>query len=91
MKPMPSRFSDSLRTLRGARFIALMVIAVAIVVYIAPYIVGSTQCVTSAEQSVRDCLGQIYNEARSDTNLAAGVIALAVILAAWRPVPESAD
>ena len=69
-----------------------MVIAVAIVVYIAPYIVGSTQCVSSAEQSVRDCLGQIYNEARSDTkSLAAGVIALAVILAAWRPVPESAD
>lgn len=74
--------------IRDVRLIALSVIIAAVALYLAPYLVGALECVGDTEPPVKQCLGKIYHDARSDTNLAAGVIALAIILAAWRPLPE---
>ena len=74
--------------IRDVRLIALSVTVVAITLYLAPYLVGALECVGDTDLAVNKCLTKVYDEARSDTNLAAGIIALAVILAAWRPVPE---
>ena len=80
-----------LRRLSYARFVALVVIAFAIVMYAAPYLLDAVQCTSQSLQPIGRCVVDVYDGARSDTNLAAGIIALAVTLAAWRPVPESAD
>ena len=74
--------------LRDVRLIALLIIVVAVALYLGPYVVDAMECVGDAEAPVKECLAEIYHNARSDTNLAAGVIALAIILAAWRPVPD---
>lgn len=71
--------------MRYARFVALLVIAFAIVMYAAPYAVDAAQCTISDAPPRSKCLAAAYNRARKDTNLAAGIIALAVTLAAWRP------
>ena len=79
--------------MRDARLIALSVIVIAVILYLAPYVVGATECIGEPKPkvTVRECMTDIYHDARSDTNLAAGVIALAVILAAWRPIPEGTE
>lgn len=82
---------NALGKIRNLRFLALLVILGAVVLYIAPYLVGAIECVGDMEPPIKQCLGKIYHDARSDTNLAAGIIALAVILAAWRPVPDGAE
>ena len=85
--------SSRLGRLRDARLIALSVIVIAVILYLAPYVVGATECIGKPKPkvTVRECMTDIYHDARSDTNLAAGVIALAVILAAWRPIPEGTE
>ena len=77
--------------IRDVRLIALFVKVVAVARYLAPYLVGAIECVSDTTLPVKQCLSDIYDEARGDTNLAAGIIALAVILAAWRPVPEESE
>lgn len=97
---MFSGFGNAFRKIRDIRLIALLIIAAAITMYVAPYLFGVMRCIDqpdhqakSTEQpiAVRECMTEIYHHARSDTNLAAGVIALAIILAAWRPVPEGTE
>ena len=73
------------RGIRRARYVALLVIALAIVMYAFPYLLDAAQCIIEVEQPRLKCLDTIYNRARRDTNLAAIIIALAVTLAAWRP------
>ncbi len=80
------------RAIRDARRMALGIISAVIVLYIAPYFLDAVGCIGDAigcigesTCSIRGCLGMVYSAARQDTNLAACVIALAVILAAWRP------
>ena len=77
--------------MRYAQFVALLVIAFAIVMYAAPYAIDAAQCTVSDQPPRSKCLAAAYNRARKDTNLAAGVIALAVTLAAWRPGRDDAD
>ena len=88
---MASRIGNALGRLRGVRFVALLVIGIAITLYLAPYVADAGRCLDDAEPPVKECLGEIYAEMRADTNLAAGIIALAVILAAWRPLPDGAE
>ena len=76
---------SALSRMRYVRFVALLVIAFAIVMYAAPYAIDAAQCTISNEPPRSKCLAAAYNSARKDTNLAAGIIALAVTLAAWRP------
>ena len=74
------------RRIRRARYVALVVIGFALAMYAAPYLVDALQCAgESAADQVLECLGETYDRARQDTNLAAITIALAVTLAAWRP------
>ena len=88
--------NGTVRRVGLARYAALVVITLALFLYLTPYVVDALQCVRSAEQpaaqredgtdlSFRQCLGETYDMARQDTNLAAIIIALAVILAALRP------
>ena len=79
--------------LRDARLIALSVIVAAVILYLAPYVVGATECIgkPNPKVTVRECITDIYHDARPDTNLAAGIIAPAIILAAWRPVSDDAE
>ena len=74
------------RRIRRARYVAMVVIGLALAMYAAPYLVDALQCVNEneADQALK-CLDKIYDRARRDTNLAAIIIALAVTLAAWRP------
>ena len=88
---MFARIGNITGKLRDVRLIALFIIVVAVALYLGPYVVNAVECVGDVEPPASECLSKIYDEARGDTNLAAGVIALAIILAAWRPVPESAD
>ena len=74
------------RRIRRARYVALVVIGFALAMYAAPYLVDALQCAgESTADQVLECLGETYDRARQDTNLAAITIALAVTLAAWRP------
>ena len=75
------------RRIRRAWYVALAlaVIAFAIVMYASPYLLDAAQCIAEVEQPRSKCLGETYNQARRDTNLAAIIIALAVTLAALRP------
>ena len=74
------------RRIRRARYVALVVIGFALAIYAAPYLVDALQCAgESTADQVLECLGETYDRARQDTNLAAITIALAVTLAAWRP------
>ena len=68
-----------------ARYVALVVIAFAIIMYASPYFLDAAQCIIEVEQPRSKCLQKTYNQARRDSNLAAIIIALAVTLAAWRP------
>ena len=73
------------RRVSYARLAALLVIAFAIVMYAAPYLLDAVQCTSQIHQQPLDkCLDKVYDQARRDTNLAAGIIALSVTLAAWR-------
>ena len=76
------------RRIRRARYVALVVIGFALAMYAAPYLVDALQCAgESTADQVLECLGETYDRARQDTNLAAITItiALAVTLAAWQP------
>ena len=93
-------FGSAFSKIRDVRLIALLIIVVAIAMYVAPYLFGMMRCIDEPELlakataqpiTVRECMTEIHHNARSDTNLAAGVIALAIILAAWRPVPEGIE
>ena len=94
---MLSRFGEAFGKIRDVRLVALSIIVVDVAMYVAPYLFGVMGCIDQPElqvkrteepATVKECLSHVYHEARSDTNLAAGVIALAIILAAWRPVPD---
>ena len=78
---------------RNVRLVAILIIGIAIALYVAPYLFGVVRCVDQPEPNatVKQCLAQIYDDARSDTNLAAGIIALAIILAAWRPAQDGPE
>ena len=65
--------------------LALVVVAFAVVMYASPYLLDAVRCVTEVEHPLNKCLGETYDEARQDTNLAAIIIALAITLAALRP------
>ncbi len=94
---MFSGFGNAFGKIRDVRLIALLIITVAIAMYVAPYLFGVMGCVDQPERqadtpeqpvTVKECMAKIYHDARSDTNLAAGIIALAIIMAAWRPVQD---
>ena len=94
---MFSGFGNAFGKIRDVRLIALLIITVAIAMYVAPYLFGVMRCVDQPERqadtpeqpvTVKECMAEIYHDARSDTNLAAGIIALAIIMAAWRPVQD---
>ena len=72
------------RRVSYARLVALLVVAFAIVMYAAPYLLDAVQCTSQIAEPLDECLDKVYDEARRDTNLAAGIIALSVTLAAWR-------
>ena len=86
--------ADALQCVRGAEQAAAQ-----------RYVADALQCVRGAEQaaaqredredrrdiSFRQCLGKTYDQARQDTNLAAIIIALALILAALRPGQDTAS
>ena len=78
------KFRGFFRRVSYARLAALLVIAFAIVMYAAPYLLDAVQCISQVQQPLDKCLDKVYDQARRDTNLAAGIIALAVTLAAWR-------
>ena len=98
---MLSKLKSAFRELRSVRLIALLLIGIAIILYTAPYLADAAQCVDRRDAantyptalacadevmpSYLQCLGNAYDRARRDTNLAAIIIALAVTLAAWRP------
>ena len=98
---MLSKLKSAFRELRNVRLIALLLIGIAIILYTAPYLADVAQCVDRRDAaaihptalacadepmpSYLQCLGNTYDRARRDTNLAAIIIALAVTLAAWRP------
>ena len=78
--------NGTVRRISRARYVALVVIGFALAMYAAPYLVDALQCAgKSTADQVLECLGETYDRARQDTNLAAITIALAVTLAAWRP------
>lgn len=78
--------NGAVRRIGHARYVALVVIGLAIAMYSAPYLLDALRCgnENEADQAL-ECLDKIYDRARRDTNLAAIIIALAVTLAAWRP------
>ena len=78
------KFRALFRRVSYARLVALLVVAFAIVMYAAPYLLDAVQCTSQIEEPLDKCLDKVYDEARRDTNLAAGIIALSVTLAAWR-------
>ena len=88
---MFGRLRGLFRRVSYASLAALLVIAFAIVMYAAPYLLDAVQCTSQVDEPLDKCLDQVYDQARGDTNLAAGIIALSVTLAAWRLVPEVTD
>ena len=85
MGKMVEKVRGAFRSIRHARYVALVVIAFAIVMYASPHLLDAVQCIVAIETHRDRCLEKTYNRARRDTNLAAIIIALAVTLTAWRP------